>query len=110
MGVPTEWRPYAYFDRSTGFGAAGGYVGEGVGASNLAGRIMADLVLGRDTDIARLPWVDDRPEKWPPEPLRWLGAKAMTTLGNRADRVELTTGRRSALWGPLFKFVARQVF
>ena len=110
MGVPVEWRPYAYFDRSTGFGAAGGYVGEGVGASNLAGRIMADLVLERDTDIARLPWVDDRPEKWPPEPLRWLGAKAMTTFGNRADRVELTKGRRSAFWGPLFKYAARQVF
>ena len=110
MGVPVEWRPYAYFDRPTGFGAAGGYVGEGVGASNLAGRIMADLVLERDTDITHLPWVDDRPEKWPPEPLRWLGATAMTMLGNRADRAELTTGRRSAFWGRLFAFAARRVF
>ena len=108
--LQAEAEAYACFDRSKGFGAAGGYVGEGVGASNLAGRIMADLVLERDTDIAHLPWVDDRSERWPPEPLRWLGAKAMTTLGNRADRVELTKGRRSALWGPRFKYVARQVF
>ena len=110
MGVPTEWRPYAYFDRSAGFGAAGGYVGEGVGASNLAGRIMADLVLGRDTDITHLAWVDDRPEKWPLEPLRWLGATALTYFGNRADHVELSRGRRSVFWGPLFKYVTRHVF
>ena len=107
MGVPIEWRPYAYFDRAAGFGAAGGYVGEGVGASNLAGRIMADLVLERDTDITHLPWVDDRPEKWPPEPLRWLGAKAITFLGNRADRVELSTGRPSWFWGKLFASAER---
>ena len=110
MGVPTEWRPYACFDRSTGFGAAGGYVGEGVGASNLAGRIMADLILDRDTDVTHLPWVEDRPEQWPPEPLRWLGATALTFLGNRADRVELSRGRRSVFWGPLFKATARHVF
>lgn len=110
MGVPTGWRPYAYFDRSTGFGAVGGYVGEGVGASNLAGRIMADLILARDTDITQLPWVDNRPEKWPPEPLRWLGATALTFLGNRADRIELSLGRRSAFWGSLFNYVARRVF
>lgn len=107
MGVSTEWRPYAYLDRSTGFGAAGGYVGEGVGASNLAGRIMADLVLGRDTDITHLPWVDERPEKWPPEPLRWLGASALTLLGNRADRVELSQGRKSRFWGALFAVAMR---
>ena len=107
MGVPTEWRPYAYFDRSAGFGAAGGYVGEGVGASNLAGRIMADLVLERDTDITHLPWVDDRPGKWVPEPLRWFGAQAITFLGNRADRVELSQGRPSRFWGKLFKGAMR---
>ncbi len=109
MGVPTSWRPSVSFDRDAGFGTAGGYVGEGVGASNLAGRIMADLVLGRDTDITRLPWVDDASELWPYEPLRWLGASAMAFLGNQADRVELTQGRRSKFWGALFAALTRHV-
>ena len=42
MGVPRHRRPSVNFDQSTGLGWAGGYTGEGVAASNLAGRIMAD--------------------------------------------------------------------
>ena len=110
MGVPTSWRPSVAFDRAAGFGTAGGYVGEGVGASNLAGRIMADLVLGRDSDITHLPWVDDASERWPYEPWRWLGASAMAFLGNQADRVELTQGRRSRFWGSLFAGVGAPHF
>ena len=109
MGVPTSWRPSVSFDRAAGFGTAGGYVGEGVGASNLAGRIMADLVLARDTDVTHLPWVDDACERWPHEPLRWLGAKAMTLLGNQADRVELSQGRPSKFWGGLFDGLTRHL-
>ncbi len=110
MGVTTEWRPYVHFDRSSGFGAAGGYVGEGVGASNLAGRIMADLILQRQTDLAELPWVDEKAYRWPPEPLRWLGASTIAWLGDRADRVELGQGRRSKLWGGLFAAATRHLF
>lgn len=110
MGISTTWQPYVYFDRIKGFGAAGGYVGEGVGASNLVGRIMADLILQRDTDITHLPWVDADPDRWPVEPLRWLGGTTLTYLAKQADRVELTQGKRSALWGSLFKFVTNHVF
>ena len=110
MGVSTSWQPYVHYDRFKGFGAVGGYVGEGVGASNLAGRIMADLVLERDTDITHLPWVNDDPDKWPLEPIRWLGGTALTFLANEADRVELREGRRSAFWGSLFKFVSNHIF
>ena len=39
----------------TGLGWAGGYVGTGVTATNLAGRTLADLVLRRDTDLAAPP-------------------------------------------------------
>ena len=110
MGISTEWQPYAHFDRTKGFGAAGGYVGEGVGASNLVGRIMADLVLERDTDITHLPWVDEDPARWPLEPFRWLGGTTLMYLANRADRVELSQGKRSAFWGSLFGFVSDHVF
>ena len=64
------------FDRATGMAWAGGYVGDGVSTTNLAGRTLADLILGRDTDITRLPWVGHVSPRWEPEPLRWLGINA----------------------------------
>lgn len=106
MGAPRNWRPYVHFDADAGFGAAGGYTGEGVGASNLAARILADLVLGRETPLTELAWVGDLPPHWEPEPLRWIGAKSIQFFGDLADRAELRTGRPSRVWGGLFdKFV-----
>ncbi len=64
------------FDRISGLGWAGGYVGDGVATTNLAGRTLADLVLRRDTDLTRLPWVGHRSRHWEPEPFRWLGINA----------------------------------
>ena len=102
MGVSRHWRPCVVFDRAAGFGAAGGYVGEGVSAANLAGRILADLMLGRKTDITQLPWVDDVAGRWEPEPLRWLGAATLIQLANWADRAELAHGQPSKFWGGLY--------
>ena len=59
MGVPRHWRPCVQWDTNARTGWAGGYVGEGVAASNLAGRTMADLVTGRATALTELPWVND---------------------------------------------------
>ena len=67
---PRDWAATVGLDRSTGLGWAGGYVGTGVTATNLAGRTLADLVLGRDTELTRLPWVGHRARKWEPEPLQ----------------------------------------
>ena len=102
MGVYRHWRPCVSFDRASGLGSAGGYVGEGVGASNLAGRILADLVLERDTDITRLGWVDDTARNWEPEPFRWLGSKGLVAAGEMADRSEQRNNNPSKLWGSLF--------
>ena len=71
LGIPRDWMPSVGLDR--GLAWAGGYVGDGVAASNLAGRTLADLILGLDSDLARLPWVGHRSRRWEPEPLRWLG-------------------------------------
>jgi len=106
MGVPRHWRPSVTFDRQTGLGSAGGYVGEGVAASNLAGRVLTDLVLERDTPESRLAWVNDSAPRWEPEPLRWVGAKSIEFFGSRADASEFASGRPSRFWGKLFeKFV-----
>ena len=48
------------YDRATGLGWAGGYVGDGVATTNLAGRTLADLITGRDTELTVLPWVNHR--------------------------------------------------
>jgi glycine/D-amino acid oxidase-like deaminating enzyme len=51
-----------------------GYTGNGVAPSHVAGRVLADLVTGADTDAVRLPMVNARPRPFPPEPFRSLGA------------------------------------
>ena len=88
LGVPRDWCATVGLDRATGIGWAGGYVGVGVSTSNLAGRTLADLVLGRDTELAHLPWVNRKVRAWEPEPLRWLAVRGMYKLLNAADRRE----------------------
>jgi glycine/D-amino acid oxidase-like deaminating enzyme len=97
LGVPRDWCATVGLDRATGIGWAGGYVGVGVSTSNLAGRTLADLALGRDTDLTRLPWVNRRVRKWEPEPLRWLGVQGMYQLLHMADAREARGGPPSRL-------------
>ncbi|SIO27622.1 NAD(P)/FAD-dependent oxidoreductase [Agromyces cerinus] len=89
LGVPRDWSATVGHDRATGLGWAGGYVGTGVTATNLAGRTLRDLVLGRDTELTRLPWVGHRARKWEIEPLRWLAVQAIYGAYHAADRSEL---------------------
>ena len=88
LGVPRDWSASVSFDPATGLGHAGGYVGSGLTATNLAGRTLRDLVLGRDTDLVRLPWTGHRVRRWEPEPLRWLGVHTLYRLYRAADRRE----------------------
>jgi glycine/D-amino acid oxidase-like deaminating enzyme len=95
LGVPRDWIASVGLDRSTGLGWAGGYVGDGVGTTNLAGRTLRDLILERQTDLTRLPWVGHRSRRWEPEPLRWLGVNAGLRAMTFADTEERLTGRPS---------------
>jgi len=88
LGVPRDWCASVTCDPATGLGWAGGYVGSGLTTTNLAGQTLADLVLGRDSDLIRLPWVNRSVRKWEPEPFRWLGVRAMYGLYREADRRE----------------------
>jgi hypothetical protein len=63
-------------------------VGDGVSTTNLAGRTLADLILGRDTDLTHLPWVGHESPPWEPEPLRWLGINAGRLLVTSLDKAE----------------------
>ncbi|RYB93294.1 FAD-dependent oxidoreductase [Nocardioides oleivorans] len=88
LGVPRDWSASVSFDAATGLGHAGGYVGSGLTATNLAGRTLRDLVLGRSTDLTALPWTGHDVRRWEPEPLRWLGVHALYRLYRAADRRE----------------------
>jgi glycine/D-amino acid oxidase-like deaminating enzyme len=105
MGVQRNWHPAVCFERERGFGWAGGYVGEGVAASNLAARILADLALERRTALTALPWVGDEARHWEPEPLRFLGAKLLEHAAERADAAEIANDRPSRFWDSLFRLV-----
>jgi glycine/D-amino acid oxidase-like deaminating enzyme len=97
LGIARDWHPSVGYDPGTGLGWAGGYVGDGVAASNLAGRTLADLVLGQRTPVTELPWVGHRSRRWEPEPLRWLGVNAGLRVAAAADAEEARTGRPARL-------------
>jgi glycine/D-amino acid oxidase-like deaminating enzyme len=91
LGVPRDWRPSVGIDRNgrnEGTAWGGGYVGEGVAASNLAGRTLAELILERDSERIRLPLVGPQSRPWEPEPLRWLAVAAVLRIGESLDAAE----------------------
>jgi glycine/D-amino acid oxidase-like deaminating enzyme len=90
LGIPRDWMPSVGL--RDGIAWAGGYVGDGVAAANLAGRTLADLILGIDSDLTRLPWVGHRSRRWEPEPARWLGIN----VGLRATALLDALDRRRA--------------
>lgn len=97
LGVPRDWFPSVGYHRQSGIAWAGGYVGEGVSPSNLAGRTLADLITGTDSPRVDLPWVGHRSRNWEPEPLRWLSINGALRVMGFADRSESRGGRDSRL-------------
>jgi glycine/D-amino acid oxidase-like deaminating enzyme len=97
FGVARDWAAAVHCDRASGLCWAGGYAGEGVAAANLAARTLRDLVLERDTELTRLPWVAHRARTWEPEPLRWLAVQTVYGALRAADALEDRTGRPSRL-------------
>ena len=97
LGVPRDWCVSVNADPASGLAWAGGYVGEGVAASNLAARTLRDLILGERTELTSLPWVGRTPARWEPEPLRWTSVRGVYALYRLADRIERRTGRPSSL-------------
>jgi glycine/D-amino acid oxidase-like deaminating enzyme len=106
LGAPRNWMPSVQFDPSTGFATAGGYVGEGVAAANLAGRTLADLIVGNRTELTTLPWVGVRSRKWEPEPFRWIGVRGARSVLGVADKIE-NRNRGDARWAERLSRVLR---
>ncbi len=51
LGIARDWHASVGLDAATGLGWAGGYVGDGVTTTNLAGRTLRDLILGESTEL-----------------------------------------------------------
>jgi glycine/D-amino acid oxidase-like deaminating enzyme len=95
LGAARDFSPFVRLDRERGVAAAGGYVGDGVVLSHVAGRTLAELITGATTERTDLPFVGHAPRNWEPEPLRWLGINAGLLAADLADRREASTGRAS---------------
>ena len=112
MGVSRTLNPAVCFNSEKQFGWAGGFFGNGVGATNLAGRTMADLILKRDTDRVHTPWVNPEREReldkklWEIEPVRWLGINSRARLMQLADQAE----RTNSVAAPLINKTLKTVF
>nr|WP_281048069.1 FAD-binding oxidoreductase [Streptomyces himastatinicus] len=97
LGVPRDWFPSVGYHPGTGMAWAGPYVGDGVATSNLAGRILRNLITGRRDELNRLPIVNHASPRWEIEPFRWLGVNAGLRAAAAADVEERLTKRPSAI-------------
>jgi glycine/D-amino acid oxidase-like deaminating enzyme len=97
LGVARDWSMSVDADAASGIAWAGGYVGEGVAAANLAGRTLRDLISGQRSELTDLPWVGRRPRRWEPEPLRWSAIRGVYAAYRRADAIERRSGAPSRL-------------
>ncbi|MCG9695759.1 FAD-dependent oxidoreductase [Shewanella sp. Isolate11] len=92
LAMARRFAPHAIFDKRNGIALAGGYGGEGVGASNLFGRTLSDLILERDSQLARSPWAHVSEVKavlkpWEPEPFRWLSYQLINRVFSWEERL-----------------------
>ena len=91
LGVPRNWNPSVNFDARSGLGSLGGYVGDGVAASNLAARTMAHLIAEDNHELTQLCWANNQSRKWEVEPLRYFGINGLLKISESIDAYESKT-------------------
>jgi len=89
---PTHLPAVTSLPRSRAWVAAG-YTGNGVGPTNMVGLTLASLALDRTDDPTRLPFVDAKMPRVPPEPFQWAGAEAIR-LGIASKEKAERAGRK----------------
>lgn len=88
LGLPRNWRPSVDFNAESGLASLGGYVGDGVAATNLAARTLAHLIANDGHPLAQLPWANHPSRKWEVEPLRYFGINGLLRLSESIDKYE----------------------
>ena len=106
VGMPRDWMPSVSFDAHSRIGYLGGYTGQGVSTSNLAGRLLAGMIAGKPTGLESLPLAQRHSPKWPIEPLRYLVVRYMQAAFQRIDEAD-EAGRRPPLDAPLAEFLGK---
>ena len=95
VALTRKWQSYLNFDRSSGRAAIGGYVGDGVTLSYLAGKTLAQKI--NNIKTLNLPFVNQKIGKWEPEPIRYLAVNAGFKATVVADIEERITNRPSLI-------------
>lgn len=103
LGVPRDWTPSVTVQRARRHARIGGYVGDGVAATNLFARTVLDVWHERDTSLAALPFVGHESPRWEPEPVRFVAINSLLRLSERIDRHELRHGKRPRLLAKIFE-------
>jgi glycine/D-amino acid oxidase-like deaminating enzyme len=106
LGMPRDWMPTVAFDPASKIGTARGYTGQGVATTNLAGRILANLILDEGSDLAKLPLAQRRSPDWEPEPFRWLGVRYTQDAFLRIDKAR-EAGRARPVDASVAEFIGR---
>ena len=95
IALTRRWQSYLNFNQSTGHAAIGGYVGDGVTLSYLAGKTLAQKI--NNIETLNLPFVDQKIGRWEPEPIRYLAVNAGFKATVVADIEEKITNRPSLI-------------
>jgi glycine/D-amino acid oxidase-like deaminating enzyme len=106
LGMPRDWMPAATFDPATRIAMACGYTGQGVSTTNLAGRILASLIMEKRTALETLPMAQRRSPQWEIEPLRWLGVRYTQNAFARIDEAA-EAGRSRPIDASIAEFLGR---
>ena len=92
LGVPRDFMPTMRYDKASGIAMSCGYTGEGVAATNLGGRVLADLITNTRSDLTELPMTRHRSRNWEPEPLRWIATRFAQRGAMQIDAKAIATG------------------
>ena len=85
VAMPSDWMPSVRFDPASKLAIIGGYTGQGVSTSNLAGKTLTHLLTGVNSALTQLPIVQHRSPLWVTEPLRWFVVRYMQNALMRID-------------------------
>ena len=92
LGMPRDWHPTMSYDPATGIATSRGYIGHGVSTTNLAGRVLTDLITDARTQLTDLPLVGHISPNWEIEPFRWIGVRYSQWSIGRIDAQAERTG------------------
>lgn len=92
VGWPRDFMPTMSFNLRENLATARGYTGMGVATANLSGRVLTDLMMGRQSQLTTLPMVGHRSPNWEPEPFRYIGVRYVQQQFMSIDRRAEQTG------------------